>query len=424
MILNLKFSNFLSFKDEAEFSFVSSQKEEQYGNCKFDKYLLNKTSVIYWANASWKTTVFRALAFIKSMIVNSHDQNLIASTFWYKKHLLWETSNISTFEISFVLEDELYSFSFSIDTETENIIDECLKKYTSQKPTILYIRKNTNEIESNKSAKFNEAETRKQFVRPQSLALSTFSNTWWELSMKIRDFFIEKIIVFWPNQDRNQPNWTFSMFDKHWNMFQKFIRDLLQSADVNIDDIQYTKKEKKIEELPNDILNVLKVDNPTLNYNWSVNFVETNFKHNVYNKKWELNSTILFKPSQESTWTKRLTALSWPMYNALYSWASLFIDELDQSLHPLIVREIIKLFSWDKNKNAQLCFSSHDITLLNEDFLRKDQIWFTDKDKYWSSNLYSLADFKWLYKIKDIQEAYLQWKFDAIPSLNEFIYVW
>jgi len=424
MILNLKFSNFLSFKNEAEFSFVSSQKEEQYGNLKFKNYLLNKTSVIYWANASWKTTVFKALSFIKNMIVSSHDQNLRPSTFWYKKHLLWEASSISTFEISFILEGELYSFSFSIDTETENIIDECLKKYTSQKPTILYIRRNTNEIESNKSAKFSEAESRKQFVRPQSLALSTFSNTWWELSMKIRDFFIEKIIVFLPNQDRSQPDWTFSMFDKHWDVFQKFIRNLLQSADVNIEDIQYLKKGKKIEELPNDIAKLLKNSNQFANYNWQINFIETNFKHNVYNNKWELDSTILFKPNQESTWTRRLTTLSWPMYNALYSWAALFIDEMDQSLHPLIVREIVKLFSWNKNKNAQLFFSSHDITLLNEDFLRKDQIWFTDKDKYWSSNLYSLADFKWLYKIKDIQEAYLQWKFDAIPSLNEFNYIW
>jgi AAA15 family ATPase/GTPase len=72
---------------------------------------------------------------------------------------------------------------------------------------------------------------------------------------------------------------------------------------------------------------------------------------------------------------------------------TLFVDELDSSLHPLIVREIVKLFNSLNNKSSQLVFTSHDISLLDDDILTKEQIWFTDKNKYGNSFLYSLADY-------------------------------
>ena len=417
MLISIKLSNFYSFKDEAIFSFSSTLKSDESDKViAFKKYNLNKTNVIYGANASGKSNFLKWVKFIKDMIIFSHDQNKTPSKLLYKPYLLSADTKPSVFEISFVLEDEIYNYMFSIDPTTEEVIEESLIKYTSQKPSKLFVRKG-NVV---KTTKFQEAEERKTFLRSNALAISVFSNTNWALSLKIRDYFLTKVHVFSSPNDGNTPLDTFEMFDKYNDKFKNFLTELLNFADINVADVVYKKEKKNIGDLPQEHQSALVSSMPSLTPLNQIESVEMKYAHNKYNSLWENLGKIEFNADQESTGTNKLTNIWGSLYNVIFNNMTLFVDELDNSLHPMLVREIVKLFNSSRNPHSQLVFISHDISLLDDWILNNDQIRFVDKHKYWWSSLYSLSEFKWLSSIKSIQKAYLQWRFDAIPAISEF----
>lgn len=110
---------------------------------------------------------------------------------------------------------------------------------------------------------------------------------------------------------------------------------------------------------------------------------------------------------------------------ALKEGRTLFIDELDAKLHPLLTRYIVNLFNSEENKEAQLIFSTHDVTNLNKDIFRRDQIYFVEKDSNKSSNLFSLAEIKLDKNSKIRNDAsynkdYLNGRYGAILVLSDF----
>lgn len=424
MLLSLYVSNFLSFKEKMEFSFVSSDNrnndtffsiKKEYQK-KMKTYTINKVNAIFWANASGKTNVLKSINFIKEMVLYSHNQNFSPSRFGYKPYALSTEKGESEFWVDFFVDDVLYSYSFIIDFFSDRILKEMLLEYKSQKATTLFRRNKQNFFISET---FPEWKERKNFVRSNSLALSVFSNMSWEKSSKIWRFFKEKIHVFFVNRNNSfsqgqfDMSDTISMIDRYPKDFPNFLNDLLVSADTNINRMNYKFEERFIND-------DAKLDIP--NNNWKLRLFFNYFTHSIYDKKWTEVWEINFSPNDESTWTNRLVSLSWSLYNVIKNWMTLFVDELDGSLHPLLVREIVSMFNWKNNKKGwQLVFTSHDVTLLNDrNILPKDQVRFVDKNKKWESSIYSLDDFNWVNSIANIEKAYLLWKFDAIPHINQF----
>lgn len=421
MLVSISASNFLSFKDKIEFSFVcndTSNKNTYFSiKKKYQKkekdYAVNKVSAIYWANASWKTNVLKVVSFMKEMILLSHDQNFKLSPIFKPYLLIKDLKQDSDFWVDFFIDDVLYSYSFTINLLSSEIIKESLLEYKSQKATTLFKRNGQNFL---MNEHFQEWKERKQFVRANSLALSVFSNMSWDISSKIRKYFKEKVHVFQWNMIPN--NWdmidTINMIDLHKEEFNPFLQKLLTAADININRMDCTIKEistSNIQGAPNK-------DYPDK----KIRLFSNTFNHFIYddqgNKVWDID----FNPINESTWTNILVSLSWSLYNVLKEWMALFIDEIDSSLHPILVKEIVSKFNSASNSNQwQLFFTTHDISLLDGDKkLPKDQIWFVDKNKKWESSLYSLDEFNWVNSINSISKAYLLWKFDAIPHVWEF----
>jgi uncharacterized protein len=129
----------------------------------------------------------------------------------------------------------------------------------------------------------------------------------------------------------------------------------------------------------------------------------------------------------ESEGTNRLFALSGVLLKSLGAKNILVIDEIDARFHPLITRAIVELFhsKIDNPQNAQLIFATHDVNLLQNDRFRRDQIWFTEKDKYGASHLYSLAEFK-VRNDASYQKDYLLGRYGAIPFIDahDFVEGW
>jgi hypothetical protein len=123
----------------------------------------------------------------------------------------------------------------------------------------------------------------------------------------------------------------------------------------------------------------------------------------------------------ESEGTRRLVTMSVPVISALESGRTIFIDEIDRSLHPLIVRELIKLYHSKASnpKGAQIIFNTHDTSLLGAGIFRRDQIWFLEKDQSGASHLYPLLEFS-PRKDEALEKGYLQGRYGAIPFLGEY----
>jgi AAA15 family ATPase/GTPase len=123
----------------------------------------------------------------------------------------------------------------------------------------------------------------------------------------------------------------------------------------------------------------------------------------------------------ESDGTKKIFALSAPILDTLQRGEVLVIDELDARLHPLMTRNIIELFNSQKTnpKNAQLIFTTHDINLLSYKFLRRDQIWFTEKNHQGATDLYSLVEFADINNNDTFEKDYIQGRYGAIPFMGD-----
>ena len=133
-----------------------------------------------------------------------------------------------------------------------------------------------------------------------------------------------------------------------------------------------------------------------------------------------------YKDEMESEGTKKAIELSGPIFHSLNKGWTLIIDELDAKLHPLLTRNIVLLFmDTEKNKHgAQLIFATHDTNLLDLDIIRRDQIWFAEKDKVESTDIYSLVEFKdeegkKIRNDRDIKRDYIRGRYGAIPFIGK-----
>jgi AAA15 family ATPase/GTPase len=133
-----------------------------------------------------------------------------------------------------------------------------------------------------------------------------------------------------------------------------------------------------------------------------------------------LNSNNLFDLSEESDGTNRLFELS-PLFEDLTSTNEViyFIDELERSLHPILAKELLKLYAVNSNSKSQLIFTTHESNLLDLELLRQDEIWFTEKKSDGSSVFYPLSDYK-PREDKNIRLGYLEGRFGGIPFLGDF----
>jgi hypothetical protein len=148
--------------------------------------------------------------------------------------------------------------------------------------------------------------------------------------------------------------------------------------------------------------------------------------HNIYDDAGEVAGSQRFKFSKcESQGTQKLFELAGPLFHALSTGCLLVLDELDAKMHPLISRHIIRLFSRTSTNplHAQLIFTTHDTNLLSSRLLRRDQIWFTEKDETESTDLYSLMNIVLPDGTKprgdgNLERNYIKGRYGAIPYLR------
>jgi hypothetical protein len=436
MIIEFKVENFLSFKDLTTLSMITAKSFKEHKDTHTiiidNKLSLLKTAIIYGNNASGKSNLLKAMAFMKQIILNSFRDALldeIDRKFPLEKYALNSKTEKETsfFEISFINNGTKYRYGFELDYD--KVVAEWLYHTTSKE--VYLFRRDLQKIEVNKSA-FKEALGKENDVKENVLFLSVLATLGKEIATSVVEWF-KNFNIISGIYDRGHKRYTIDKLKTDENFFNwvlHFIKYLeisnLSTTEEDVNEIEIDFNALKEQKDDEEIINILSSLNPKKSKR---DFLLT--YHRKYDENNILIDTIPFHfDKQESEGTKKLLYLLGPWYDSLKNSKVLVIDELDSRLHSHLTLRLIDFFHKCNLSNAQLICAVHDITLLNKETFRRDQIWFIEKNQFGASELISLADFKTdtVRNKSAFDKNYLDGKYGAIPyfdidqKLNQLLY--
>ncbi|MDR3366333.1 MAG: ATP-binding protein [Prevotellaceae bacterium] len=398
MILELKIKNFLSFKEEAIFSFEAT-RDKSFEDYQVVEVAPNtrilRLTLVYGANASGKSNLIKAFELLQHFWLNkpeSRDELTGVCPFLLDRETPQKPSE---FSLIFYVEGTRYLYSLAL-TE-KKVISEKLFVYPGTQPALIFDRKLNDEglseiVFSPKRIKVSQAA--RDEITIKCLANMSVLAAYNQVNVAIPE--VEKVVRWIKSQHKSLPvgvaDDTESLIaaDK---AAKDFMLNFLQLADYNITAI-----------------NTGQANEPT------ARSAKTEFEHRVVNSEGNEEFYKLMKEHQ-SEGTLRTLGLAEAIRKTAEANAFLAIDEIEALLHPRLVELVIEYFFKQKGQSQLLLTTHYDGLLEEDDLLRKDSIWFTNKKENGSTELYSLADFKGVNRISSLQKAYRHGRFGAVPNI-------
>lgn len=429
MIQEIRIKNFLSFRDEITLSFEATN-DKTFEDCQVVNVTPNvrllRFALILGANASGKSNILKAIDFLHHFwfdIKNDMNERTGTIPFLLDKEA---PSEPSEFNVIFYVEQRKYWYQVILDNS--KVVKEVLSVYNSAQPSRVFYRF----LEGNQSVvKLNSHLVKASIAIVEQLNIKCLPNMSFFAARNqvncaltyiddVRNWMRDNIMsIITP--DTKMFEYAGSKMDEE-NRLKEYILDFIHKADFNITDV-VSKKEAI--PLPNIIRATIAEDNtiPTeikekiLSDN-SMEKLKTDFQHTVKNSRGVESYTL--PNSLQSAGTKRTFGIEAAIYEALKRGCALPIDEIESSLHPELIEFIIQKFLMEKSR-SQLIVTSHYDPLLNtvDDLIRKDMVWFTEKEEDGHTKLYSLTDFSGLGKIHSFQKSYRNGVFGALPNIHD-----
>ena len=416
MLAEFRVENYRSFKDEQVLSLIASSDESKGKNSiEVGGHSILKTAVVYGANASGKSNLIKALACMKTITCGSAgykpSDKLPVVPFLFDEKT---KSAPTTFEATFFMEGIRYQYGFS--ATKEKIHREWLLAWPKGKEQKWFER---------------DCEEAEPYFGPSLKGQN--KSTWGKV--KDNSLFLS-VAAQWNHKQLSKVyNWFESNFDElpdgfvatyatdmlfslshpdDDKFFYNLVIKMIRQADFGIDDLEVEKLSAESHEILGKISEEAKQK--------VSNFILTHppCKITLYHcgGKYSLDF------EEESDGTQRFYSLLGPLVTAMASGTTIFKDELELNMHPLLTREIVNFVSDNKiiDNCAQLFFTTHDTTLLDPELFGRDQVWFTEKDEFGATQLYSLADYKesTVRKGEAMQKRYLAGRYGAVPILERF----
>lgn len=402
MLLYFKTANNLSFDEEVEFSMVAGSYSELPENTVYlekQKVSVVKSAAIFGANASGKTNLIKCMGFGINFI---REDNY---TYFPNLNSQVNKEKPTTYVYGILINGVQFEYSFSLGKE--RVVEERLIEYKTQKPTLHFQRKYNLEKSMYEWSEFSKTlksyrgilNEMKKILPEKSLLLNKLAQFEISLIKQTFDFFKEATI-----------------FDEYTlNTQNKTIYENLFKA---LDDIDYLKEA---------IMNGLKEADFMLDRFEVIKKNEgANISYNLatYHKSKAKDGTIINEKfdffQNESTGTQKYLLALAVLFLVTKAGDLIVIDELDSSLHTHLLQKLVSMVhDLKKNKkNSQLIFTTHDTNLLNQDLLRRDQIWFAERDEFGNSKLIPLSDYK-VKKGINLENSYLQGVYGGIPNLEK-----
>jgi hypothetical protein len=371
-----------------------------------------RSSVIYGPNAAGKSNLLLAIQFVQAFILGSaalQEGNRIL----VKPFLFSESSRRGTSEFEVILVENRVRYQYGFTVDPERVHREWLIAYPKGRPQRWFEReynpKNKTYLWEIGSKLKGDHAVWRNATRSNALFLSTAIQLNNEQMRPVFSWFQNRLSVIAGSTTLN-PGLTFQLFDKLGGKDQ--LISFIQTADLGINDIAV-----KRDSIPVGLVAPpgVQITDPGRGEK-RPEFLRMQTLHKIAGSK-ELATLDL---AEESTGTIKLISAAGAWFKVLENGEVLLFDELDTSLHPMIVRFLIGLFHNTKTnkKNAQLLFSTHDTSLLDGDLIRRDQIWFIEKDKQNASRLYPLTEFS-PRKEEALGKGYLKGRYGALPYIGE-----
>jgi uncharacterized protein len=407
MVLEIRLTNFFSIKDEVVLDFraanIKSVNAKALNNNIFetDKTDILKTIVVYGANASGKSNIIKAIRFCNAMIFQSHNHNENTVYNFQPFKFAGLANKPSIYSIRFLISGIEYEYSFSL-TRT-HIITESL--YYSPKGRTKEIFTRDERGGKTKKEKYTFTDVIK---RPMDVAENTSVKTLYisRASQMDRDIAKDVFNYFHKTFVLNYLGFGVSAIERISNENKKQLIEALKIADSDIEDVKFKLLKKSGKNIQADLSNmILKVED----------VVQDHLQIKTYHRS---NPDVAFDfLTEESQGTIKMFFIMLTLLDVVKNNKILLIDEIEESLHPKIIEYIFNLFrAGDK---AQLLCTTHNTKFLDLKKFRKDQIYFANKKPDGSTDLYSLYDYSDFRDTMDLEKAYLQGRFDAVPFVND-----
>ena len=412
MLIQFSFKNYKSFRDEATLDLSAAKMTEfsdrvvSEGN---DKIL--PTAAIYGANASGKSNIYNAFGYMADYVIESFkygDEEEKFEEYRPTPFLFDSVSNDaeSSFEVYFTIPgdkaEKTYNYGFCVDRH--GVTEEWLnvKAKTARKYASVFYRSTEEDTLDLSGLPKSSRDNIQVALEKQVLIVSLGAKLKVNKCKDIRDWFMANEFA-----DFGDPFTNFFLSRRlpkgfvDDNSVQKKVIEYFASFDEHIKDFE-------IEKLPND-----------------ADSKEETYKISSLHKKIDSDTFAAIPLSMESAGTLKMFALYPELQDVLEKGSVFFIDELNARLHPLLVRNFLLTFLNPEinTRHAQLIFTTHDTWQLSNQLLRRDEVWFTEKDEQGISKLYSLADFvdesgARIRKDESYEKNYLIGKYGAIPTLK------
>lgn len=417
MLLEFRVENYKSFRDEAIFSLVAS-KDKHLESSHTQKTGINspqsslRSAAIFGQNAGGKSNLISAMQTMRAIVLKSAnlmpEQKIsVAKPFLLNAH---SKSKPTSFEATFISQGVRYQYRFSILEGV--VVEEYLNTYLTAKPQS-WIKRKCDQKKDVDLINFSpnlqgEKSLWKKSTKKNSLVLSVAVNLNSQSLFPVYEWFAKLTTI----NEREKFSVSHSMALMENDDFRREVLSFIKAADISISDIKIVKE---------------KGNKTEFKINSEGKDPEVVTEENVELKKLILtheSSTgdfVEFELYDESTGTRELLSLIPPILNILRNGSTLVIDEIDSSLHPLLVRRLIKIFNDHRiNKNgAQLIFTLHNTNILDQNSIRRDQIWFIEKGKDQESKLFSLLELE-ARNSEAFESRYLTGRYGGLPFLEDW----
>jgi len=410
VIKEIVIENYKSIKDRVRISFEPEPiREFRESNVyTINNYNLDllKSIAVFGPNASGKSNIVKALSFMRSFVLDSAsnirvNQEIFVEPF---KLNLKTLTMPTTFELSFVMNENLYRYGFQINKS--RVIKEWLYHSLKTKEEFYFIR---DEEVLKLNNNFSEGWGKEKLVRQNALFLSTVAQLNGHICSEISNWF-KNLIVLTDSNISQFINYTADLYQK--NRFKKYLKELFKGADFDLDDIDV--KPIKASE---DQLIFFKDDIKSILSEQLKNKLEIQTKRFIKDKHGEIVDVATFDLSEESQGTQKFFSLAGPIINSLMNGYPLIIDEFDAKLHPSLSTFIVELYC-HKTLNphgAQLFFVSHVTNVLSANLLRRDQIILVSKDRIHGTSIKKLYD-DGIRKGSNFEKEYRNNEYGSLPN--------
>ncbi len=424
MLVEFSVNNFKSIKDTVTLSMVADKNDENTFAHRTEEYL--KLAAIYGANASGKSNIIEAILFLKNLVLNQSKVYQSTDELPHNPFKLnTETENSPTsFQIIFFIEKDKYRYAVELDGEAIYSEELYIDIYSVGKLRNSETKLFTRDLDKGDymNPKFEEGfeffnkKNKKIKVAKNQLFIWKCDQNDGKYSKNILNYFKNNLNILDSSKNINKINLKKLENDN----YKEKVEAIIKSIDTGISGIVLEEKSileelQKGHKLPKKLIEIIKQNEATMLLN-----IKT--KHNKYNND---NKVIGFADfdlqDDESVGTNKFFALLGYILLVLESGGILVVDEIDVHLHPKLVNVIIDFFhNKNKNpKNAQIIFTTHNVNLLKSYKFSRSQIWFTEKNEYGATDLYSLLELKGVRKEDDFAKNYLDGKYGGVPYISE-----